>query len=75
MWVVTRVQPFLDGPFEQALAGIVEREASDCPCCKAVLEAVGALPAHCRMCGRVRSIQWQRRVEELASRELARECR
>jgi tRNA(Ile2) C34 agmatinyltransferase TiaS len=73
MWVITRVQMRIDGAFERALAEVVEREAAACPCCTSVLQATGALPAHCTTCGRVRSIQWQARVEELASRELAGE--
>jgi hypothetical protein len=73
MWVITRVQMRPGGAFEQALAEVVEREAAACSCCASVLEATGALPAHCTVCGRVRSIQWQARVEELANRILAGE--
>lgn len=71
MWVVTRLQAHLNDDFEQALNAVVESEAETCPVCKAILEATGALPAHCPACGRVRSITWQRAVEELASREIA----
>ena len=71
MWVITRVQARIDGPFEQALEEIVKSEAADCPCCASVLEASGALPTHCPACGRVRSIGWERSMEDLANHELA----
>jgi hypothetical protein len=73
MWVITRIRPHVDGRFEQALEAVVEAEARECLCCASVLEAAGALPTHCPACGRVRSIQWQARVEELANRTLAGE--
>jgi tRNA(Ile2) C34 agmatinyltransferase TiaS len=72
MWVITRVQMRIDSSFEQALADAVEREADDCPVCKSVLEAIGALPAHCPKCGTVRSTAWQERMEELACRVIAK---
>ncbi len=68
MWVITRIQPFVDGRFEQALALVVEAEAEACPCCKSVLEATGALPVHCQMCGKVRGVEWQEKVEEMAGK-------
>lgn len=73
MWVITRVCLRIDDAYEAALASIVEAEAAACPYCWGVLEAVGALPTHCRVCGRVRGTAWERQVEERAGRELLRE--
>ncbi len=72
MWVITQVQMHLNDKFERAVAGLVEAEAAACPCCRAVLEATGALPTRCPNCGRVRGLNWQDGIEERASRELAR---
>ena len=70
MWVITRVMARIDGEFERALEQAVAAEAESCPCCKAVLEASGALPTHCPQCKRKRGADWERQVEEKAARQV-----
>ena len=66
MWVVTRVLRAPDTLVEAAIAELVEEEIAGCETCKGMYESCGALPTHCKACGRVRNSAWERWIDEQA---------